>query len=258
MKKNNKLVSIVMNCHNGQKFLDESVKSVLKQSYQNWELIFFNNFSKDKSEKMIKRFNDKRIKYFKSNIFLKLYNARNLAIKKCKGEYVCFLDTDDLWNKNKLQTQVNYIVKTNCEILYSKYTILNEINDTKYLNKKYNLPAGSVTQNFLNDYPLGILTVIIKKKIFQKIKFNKRYQIIGDFDFFIRASENYIIHVINKSLASYRHHSDNLSNKKRDLYLQEFKYWLKNNEKKLKNFNLLRIKFYIFKLFIKKIIFSVI
>ena len=101
------LVSIIMNCHNGQEFLEEAIKSVLSQKYQNWELIFWDNFSTDNSKKILQEFSDERIKYFKSNKFTNLYEARNLAIEKSKGEYIGFLDTDDLWATDKLQKQMN-------------------------------------------------------------------------------------------------------------------------------------------------------
>ena len=97
-----------MNCHNGEKFLIEAITSVLNQTYKNFELIFFNNFSSDKSEIIIKSINDDRIKYYSSNIFLELYSARNEAIKKAKGEYITFLDTDDLWENNKLDKQLEF------------------------------------------------------------------------------------------------------------------------------------------------------
>ena len=64
--KNSPLVSVIMNCHNGQKFLNDSLKSLFKQSYKNWELIFFDNNSEDNSKKIVKSFKDKRIKFFSS------------------------------------------------------------------------------------------------------------------------------------------------------------------------------------------------
>ena len=93
--RNKPLVSIIMNCYNGQKYLENSVRSVLKQTYRNWELIFWDNCSTDNSSKIIKKFKDKRIKYFRGNKLVNLYSARNLAVKKAKGIFVSFLDTDD-------------------------------------------------------------------------------------------------------------------------------------------------------------------
>ena len=87
-----------MNCHNGEKFLSESLSSILNQTYNNWEIIFFDNASNDKSREILKNYNDKRIKYFKNNKLVDLYKARNLAVDQCSGEYISFLDTDDLGN----------------------------------------------------------------------------------------------------------------------------------------------------------------
>ena len=84
-KKTTPLVSVIMNCHNGEKYLRESINSVMSQSYKNWELIFWDNNSNDNSKKVLLNFKDKRIKYFYSKSFLNLYHARNLAIKKSKG-----------------------------------------------------------------------------------------------------------------------------------------------------------------------------
>ena len=66
-KINNKLISVVMNCHNGQQFLNKSINSLLRQSYKNWELVFYDNKSTDRSKKIINSYRDKRIKYFNSN-----------------------------------------------------------------------------------------------------------------------------------------------------------------------------------------------
>ena len=123
---NRPLVSVVVNCHNGEKFLKTCIKSVLDQTYKNWEIVFWDNKSTDQSAKIVKSFKDKRIKYFKSNKFEKLYRTRNLAIKKSKGKYICFLDTDDFWSKNKLSSQINLIKRKNYNIIYTNFTIKNE------------------------------------------------------------------------------------------------------------------------------------
>ena len=100
--KKSPLLSIIVNCYNGEEYLKDCLKSILKQSYKNWELIFWDNISTDQSKNILKQFKDKRIKYFKSKKFTSLYEARNLAVSKAKGDYVSFLDTDDLWKRNKL------------------------------------------------------------------------------------------------------------------------------------------------------------
>ena len=87
---NSPLISVVINCYNGEKYLLKSIKSILGQTYKNWEIIFWDNCSTDNSKKILKNFKDKRIKYFKSKIFTSLYAARNMAIKKPKENMLLF------------------------------------------------------------------------------------------------------------------------------------------------------------------------
>ena len=102
------LVSVIMNCHNGGKFLEQSINSIILQTYKNWELIFWDNVSQDESKKILNKFSDNRIKYFKSQKFNRLYESRNLAIQNARGEFISFLDTDDMWQKDKLEKQMNF------------------------------------------------------------------------------------------------------------------------------------------------------
>ena len=77
----NPLVSVIMNCHNGETYLKESINSLINQTYKNWELIFWDNFSSDSSKEVLTQFSDKRIKYYYAKNFTTLYEARNLATK---------------------------------------------------------------------------------------------------------------------------------------------------------------------------------
>ena len=95
------LVSVIMNCYNGEKYLTDSLNSLLSQNYRNWELIFWDNISTDNSKKIFESYNDKRFKYYLAPKHEILYKARNLAIKKTSGDYIAFLDTDDIWSKDK-------------------------------------------------------------------------------------------------------------------------------------------------------------
>ena len=79
------LVSIIINCHNGEKFLEKSIESVFNQTYKNWEIIFLDNLSSDKSKEILQLFDDKRIKYYRTDNLVDLYKARNLAVEKCNG-----------------------------------------------------------------------------------------------------------------------------------------------------------------------------
>ena len=131
------LISVIMNCHNGEKFLVKSLNSLLNQSYKNWELIFLDNFSDDKSKKIVSNLRDKRIKIFSTNKKVKLYHARNLAINKAKGKYISFLDVDDAWKKNKLQSQINFLIRNKeFKLVYSNYYVLSEKKKIRYIKNK--------------------------------------------------------------------------------------------------------------------------
>ena len=97
-----------MNCRNGEKYLNESLASVLNQTFLNWELIFVDNMSDDQSKKIFFQHQDERLKYFYTNSNLNLGAARQFALDKCQGEFIAFLDTDDLWERQKLENQIKY------------------------------------------------------------------------------------------------------------------------------------------------------
>ena len=125
---NKPLVSIIMNCFNGEKYLKEALESITNQTYENWELIFWDNLSTDNSKKIFKSFNDKRFKYFLAEKHTVLYEARNLAIKKTKGEFIAFLDTDDIWIKEKLEEQIKFFSNKNIGLVYGNYWRYNPIS----------------------------------------------------------------------------------------------------------------------------------
>ena len=163
MKKSNSLVSIIMNCKNGQKYLKESIKSIVNQNYKKWELIFYNNCSIDDSLEIVKSFKDQRIKVYSSKKNLSLYDARNRAILKARGKYICFCDVDDWWIKSKLKKQLVEIQKRNVNLVFSNLFIFNQKTKNKKLYFQGKMPNGKITQTLLDDYKLGILSVMISK-----------------------------------------------------------------------------------------------
>jgi glycosyltransferase involved in cell wall biosynthesis len=250
------LVSIIMNCRNGEKYLKKSLKSVISQTYSNWELIFFDNCSKDRSKKILKEFKDKRIKYFKSKKILKLYEARNAAISKSKGKFITFLDTDDWWINSKLSKQIKIMLRNKkINIIYSNLYIFNQKKNFSFLYFNKIMPSGKITQFLLNDYKIAILTIMLKKKIFKDNHFNKNYNIIGDLDFFINLSLREKFYCMQEPLAYYRQHNENFS-KKIDIFTKELDHWSKKNFKKFTklNFSLKRFKYFYYKIKFKKII----
>jgi glycosyltransferase involved in cell wall biosynthesis len=249
--------SIIMNCYNGDKFLRESLNSIINQTYRNWELIFWDNLSNDESKRILNEYNDDRIKYFSSKNFLSLYEARNQAISKCSGKYVFFLDVDDIWFENKIEEQILYFQNNpNYKIVYSNYKIKDEIKKKVYLRYKNFLPEGSITHKLLKNYTIGILSVCLERSVFEKFKFDSTFNIVGDFDFFIKVSLYEKIGCIQMPLAYYRIHENNYSLNQVKLHIDELKRWCENNKilNSKKGCSLIYQKFYILKLMIKYLI----
>lgn len=242
---NDPLVSIIVNCHNGERYLEKSIQSIFNQKYQNWEIIFVDNCSEDNSYNILNKFDKLKINYFYLKNKISLYKARNFALKKCKGDYISFLDVDDYWLPNKISTQINLINKKNFDVVYSNYFVKNY--NFPYLKKIFSksiLPSGKITNQLLKNYSVGILTLIFsKKKILEidKLSFNENYDNISDFDFVLQCSLNNSIGVIQEPLAVYGRHYNNLSKK---IVLNQYKdlnNWVEddnsiNELRKFKNF----------------------
>ena len=106
------LVSVIINCFNGEKYLRQALDSVIAQTYKNWEIIFWDNQSTDKSAEIFKSYKDKRLKYNLASSHTKiLYKARNFALKKTNGDFISFLDVDDLWLPEKLEKQLFFFAR---------------------------------------------------------------------------------------------------------------------------------------------------
>lgn len=121
------LVSIIIPVYNAEKFIEETIESVLAQTYTNWELILVNDCSKDNSvEKINKYLSDKRIKLINNEVNSKAAISRNNGIKVSKGKYICFLDADDKWNREKLKKQVSLMKEKDCAFSFTGYEFAND------------------------------------------------------------------------------------------------------------------------------------
>ena len=259
------LVSVIINCFNGARFIENALISVFKQTYKNFELIIWDNQSTDDTKKIVDSFSDERIKYYYADKHTNLYTARNKAVKKSNGQFITFLDCDDWWENNKIEKQIKKfqtgdfsIVYANQRLIFDKKTrfgkhidvlvckILSRdhINVKKFEKKGFKL-EGNILNEILNDYKVGIATVMIKKEIFDK--FDDRFHIIGDFEFVIRTASKYQIGFIDEILASYRVHGFNESFRMRKLQIAELKTWYDETRKdklisKLESFKMFKYK----------------
>ena len=142
-----KKVSVIINCKNGEQYLTHCISSVLNQTYINFEIIFFDNCSQDKTRNLIKNYHDKRIKYFFSKKPLSLYKARNKAIRKASGQLVAFLDIDDWWDKNYLKSRLKVFDNNKFDYFYSNVNLHLQNKEKNITHRNKDLPKGNIKSN---------------------------------------------------------------------------------------------------------------
>ncbi len=245
-----KLVSIIINCFNGEKYLEKNLNSILKQKYQKYEVIFIDNCSTDSSSKIFKKIKDKRFKYFKTSKKIKLYASRNFALKKAKGEFITFLDVDDWWNEKFLSSRKKFFL-SNKKYAFSFSNCLHYYENLKKFENFYNknLPSGYILDHLLKYYFVKLSTIILKKKMIKNYKFNPYYNIMGDYDLIIRLSGKFKGMGFQDKLVNIRIHRNNFTQNNRKMFYKEFKYWINQQNfndyffKKNKNFLFLKLEY---------------
>jgi glycosyltransferase involved in cell wall biosynthesis len=223
------LVSIIMNCFNGEEYLKEAIESVLNQTYENWELIFWDNQSTDGSKRIFNSYNSNKLKYFYSSKHTPLYEARNFAIEKAMGEFIAFLDVDDWWEQDKLEKQIPLFKDSEVGLVYGNFWFENQRKGCKKIACKMPLPRGNVQNRLLESYMVGILTLVIRKQTLDTVSyvFDKRFNYTGDYDLVIRLASKCKFDCVQEPVAHYRWTGSNLSVRKIDSNVAEMNLWLK-------------------------------
>ena len=231
------LVSIIINCFNGEKFLSKTLQSVLNQKFKDFEVIFLDNCSTDKSAKIYKNIKDERFKYFKTKKKLRLYEARNFALKKIKGKYISFLDTDDWWDNEYLSSREKFFLSSK-EYGFSFSNCYHYFENTKKFEIFYNgtLPSGFILDKLLKYYFVKLSSIVLKRELIKNFKFNISYNIIGDYDFILRVSKKFKGMGFQNKFVNIRFHKDNYTHNNRKMFYYEYKDWFKNQDFKNKIF----------------------
>ena len=162
------LISIIVPVYNASRFLDETIESVKNQTIDNYELIFVDDCSTDNSSEIIKQYmkNDKRIKYFKQEKNGGPALARNRGIEEAKGNFLCFLDADDLWDKDKLEKQLNFMLEKNIAFSYTSYEFATF--DGKKTGKKVIAQDRLTYKQVLTNNIISTITVMFNLELIDK------------------------------------------------------------------------------------------
>ncbi len=216
MQNKEPLVSVIMNCYNCDSYLKEAIDSVYAQTYKNWEIIFWDNASTDKSAEVALLYGDK-LRYFHSDKNKTLGCARKLATEEARGKYLAFLDCDDLWCNDKLEKQISIFEENKDElgIVYGRSEIFYDNLDSGrgYVFKKgERLPEGMVFEDLIKENFIQLPSAVVdKSKFFACGGFPPHLECAEDYWIFICLAHDYPVAAVQEVCCKYRIHSNNLS-----------------------------------------------
>ncbi len=197
-------VSIICPCYNSEKYIKQTIDSIFAQSEQDFEILIVDDNSRDKSVEIIESYKDKKIRLFKNTENKGAAYCRNLALVNATGEYIAFLDSDDLWARDKLGKQIEFMERNSVVFSYTKY---EEIDDDG--NELHRLISGpkKITHRGFNRmcYP-GCLTVMYKREIYPDLQIPNNLPKNNDYAMWLLLSEKADCFLLNENLAQYRRH----------------------------------------------------
>ena len=219
-------VSIIIPAYNAQDFIGKTIKSILDQSYSNFEIIVVDDNSTDATISIVEQMTDARIKLIKLD-----KNAggpakpRNVGLQNSTGEVVAFCDSDDLWHKDKLDIQISTLINTSYDMICSdrlNFINLNCADLTSSIGNWSIKPLRKFNFKFIN--PVSLSSVIAYKRVFDFNTFNedKRFIAVEDYLLWLEIIENYQVCKVEKPLLLYRIHSSGIY---RNKVKQLFRVW---------------------------------
>lgn len=205
MEKMNSLVSIIMPAYNCDKYITYSIKSVLDQTYDNWELLICDDGSSDKTIEIVQNYIDEdcRIKLFINKTNLGVSATRNKLLEKASGQWIAFLDSDDIWANNKLEIQLNAAQKNKVDFLFTGASYINEKGE--FYKGKFLIPTEVSYETLRLQNVISCSSVLLNKSLINDIRFGND-SIHEDFAMWlsILKQKNVNAYGINESLLIYR------------------------------------------------------
>lgn len=226
--KNSDLISVIMTSYNYAHYLSEGINSIISQTYKNWELIIIDDASSDNSVEIIDEFVQKypdKIKFIKNEKNLGIKKTNEIAFQYVKGEYVAFLESDDVWNVKNLEKKIHIAKKyPEAVLIYSNIELIGNIKENKryydYLN--YCNYAGNICKNkpknffriaFFRNPIVTFSNIFIKKEILNDLILNKEYEIWSDWQLVIQSSIIGKFLYLDDKLVKWRIHQSSTNNK---------------------------------------------
>lgn len=188
----NPLFSIIIPTYNHAHLIGRCLKSIITQTYSNWEAIVVNNFSEDNTIEVVESFNDSRIRLINNANNGIIAVSRNKGIIESKGEWICFLDSDDWWDSHKLEVSLPFLY--NCDFIYTDFKVIFGLSIRKIKIKRVRELQGDVAKDLII-YGNAICnsSVMVRKKVVDNVGLiseDKNFIAVEDFDYWIRVAQN--------------------------------------------------------------------
>lgn len=212
--KNKPTVSVILPTYNRAHLIDRAIRSVLNQTYQDFELIVVDDCSTDNTKEVVKSFKDERITYIKHEKNKGAAAARNTGIKAAKGEYIAFQDSDDDWFPEKLKKQMKVFEMAQSEvgIVYTGFWRIEGNKKTYIPSYRVSQKEGNIHKQLLKGNFVTTQSVVIRKKYFEKLgMFDENLPRLQDWELFIRVSKYYKFKCIDEPLLNSYHTLDSIS-----------------------------------------------
>ena len=228
-KKEKIKIDIILPNYNSSKFINQTISSILKQTYKNWRLIIVDDSSDTKTKNILKKISKrKNIKVFFLNKNHGAGFCRNFGIKRSNSPYIAFIDSDDIWQKDKLRKQISFMKKNNFSFSFTDYKTFGE--------KKRNIknPSKLNYLDFLRNTSIATSTMMVKRNIIGNIKFTNT-KICEDFFFKCKLLKKVgYAFCLSQYLTSYRIRKNSLQSSN----LKNF-YWIWKINKKYNKLNII-------------------
>lgn len=187
------LVSVIIPSYNGEKFIGESIESILEQTYENWEIVIIDDASTDHSLEVIKTYKDKRIKLFCNEVNKGIATSTNRGIQESRGEYIALLDDDDIAEKDRLALQVKYLeTHKEIDILGGRTTLIDELGEIiDYCDIPRNNPKYLKAMLLFGCFSFFNSTAMIRREFIEKnhLQYENGCYGMQDLKFYIESSK---------------------------------------------------------------------
>lgn len=220
------LVTVVMNCYNGETYLREAIDSVYAQTYGNWEIVFWDNASTDGSAAIARSY-DPRLRYFRGEETIPLGAARNRAVEQARGQYIALLDVDDIWFPDKLEKQVRAMEGKDFALCYAGIIHIDS-RGREIGGYIPTYPSGRILERLLYQFDINVPAALIRKSALEASKLNFDPKIVASEEYclFMQLAADYPFCVIHEPVAKYRIHDGALTNRSIHQWADEREYTL--------------------------------